>query len=227
LPIDIIKSHRRRIIAPNDTFGLFFGYVCAPDRWSLPLHVTQRRQKGRVCGLLTALIITTSSCMSTGLKPETPGSPARKTSSQYTMAVVAVPPLPNTALEPQMLTFPNIGRAIAGTHDFMALDLPAVKTAVLARHDFNHLVGFKAELVLPDINQLYFIYPDQTHLHSINKITLEAQSLPSIGFYSQQTIMPIVQFQEPLTTCLYRPLSMQTPCYCFGSETHHVFPALA
>ena len=134
------------------------------------------------------------------------------------MAAVAVSPLPNTALEPQMLTFPNIGRAIAGTPDFMALDLPAVETAVLARHDFNQLVGFKAELLLPDINQLYFIYPDQTHLHSINKITLEAQSLPSIGFYSQQSIIPIVQFPEPLTTCLYRPLSMQTLCYCFGSE---------
>ena len=108
------------------------------------------------------------------------------------MAAVAVPALPNTALEPQMLTFPNIGRAIAETLDFMALDLPAVETAVLARHDFNQLVGFKAKLLLPDINQLYFIYPDQTHLHSINKTTLEAQSLPSIGFYSQQTIMPVV-----------------------------------
>mgnify|MGYP006923088728 CR=1 FL=1 len=134
------------------------------------------------------------------------------------MAAVAVSPLPNTALEPQMLTFPNIGCAIAGTPDFMALDLPAVETAVLARHDFNQLVGFKAKLLLPDINRLHFIYPDQTHLHSINKITLEAQSLPSIGFYSQQTIMPIVQFPEPLTTSLNRPLSMQTLCYCFGSE---------
>jgi hypothetical protein len=184
LPIGITKSHRRRIIAPNDTFGLFFVYVRALDRCSLPLHVTLRRQKGRVCGLLTALIITTSSRISTGLKLETPSSP-RKTSFQHTMAAVAVPPLPNTALEPQMLNFPNIRRAIAGTPDFMALDLLAVETAVLARHDFNQLVGFKAELLLPDINQLYFIYPDQTHLHSINKITLEAQSLPSIGFYSQ------------------------------------------
>ena len=134
------------------------------------------------------------------------------------MAAVAVSPLPNTALEPQMLTFPNIGCAIAGTPDFMALDLPAVETAVLARHDFNQLVGFKAELLLPDINQLHFIYPDQTHLRSINKITLEAQSLPSIDFYSQQTIMPILQFPEPLTISLYRPLSIQTLCYCFGSE---------
>lgn len=134
------------------------------------------------------------------------------------MAAVAVPPMPNTAFEPQMLTFPNIGRAIVKTSDFMVLDLPAVETAVLTRHDFNQLVGFKAELLLPDINNLHFVYPDQTHLHSINKITLEAQSLPSIGFYSQQIIMPIVEFLEPLTTSLYRPLSMQTLCYCFGSE---------
>ena len=134
------------------------------------------------------------------------------------MAAVAVPPMPNTAFEPQMLTFPNIGHAIAKPSDFMALDLPAVETAVLTRHDFNQLVGFKAELLLPDINNLHFVYPDQTHLHSINKITLEAQSLPSIGFYSQQIIMPIVEFLEPLTTSLYRPLSMQTLCYCFGSE---------
>ena len=134
------------------------------------------------------------------------------------MAAVAVPPMPNTAFEPQMLTFPNIGHAIAKPSDFMVLDLPAVETAVLTRHDFNQLVGFKAELLLPDINNLHFVYPDQTHLHSINKITLEAQSLPSIGFYSQQIIMPIVEFLEPLTTSLYRPLSMQTLCYCFGSE---------
>ena len=112
------------------------------------------------------------------------------------MAAEAVPLLPNTALEPQMLTFPNIGRAIAETLDFMALDLPAVETAVLARHDFNQLVGFKAELLLPDINQLYFIYPDQTHLHSINKITLEAQSLPSIGFYPSKPLCRLYNFQS-------------------------------
>jgi hypothetical protein len=135
------------------------------------------------------------------------------------MAAVAVPPMPNTAFEPQMLTFPNIGHAIAKPSDFMALDLPAVETAVLTRHDFNQLVGFKAELLLPDINNLHLVYPDQTHLHSINKITLEAQSLPSIGVYSQQIIMPIVQFPEPLTTSLYRTLSMQTLCYCFESES--------
>ena len=135
------------------------------------------------------------------------------------MAIVAIAPLPNTAFESQTPNFPNIGRSIAKTRDFMALDLPAVETAVLTRHDFNQLVGFKAELLLPDINNLHFIYPDQTHLHSINKITLEALSLPSIGFYSQQIIMPIVQFPEPLTTSLYRPLSMQTLCYCFESES--------
>ncbi len=31
--------------------------------------------------------------------------------------------------------------------------------------------------------------------------------------------MPIVQFPQPLTTSLYRPLAMQTLCYCFGSES--------
>ena len=140
--------------------------------------------------------------MSTGFKLETPSSPARKTSFQHTLAAVAVPPLPNTAFEPQMLTFPNIGRAIAGTHDFMALDLPAVETAVLTRHDFNQLVGFKAELLLTDNNNLYFVHPDQIHLQSINKITRREQSLPSTSLYSQQIIMPIVQFPEPLTTSL-------------------------
>ena len=81
------------------------------------------------------------------------------------MAIVAIAPLPNTAFESQTPNFPNIGRSIAKTRDFMALDLPAVETAVLTRHDFNQLVGFKAELLLPDINNLHFIYPDQTHLH--------------------------------------------------------------
>ena len=118
------------------------------------------------------------------------------------MAIVAIAPLPNTAFESQIPNFPNIGRSIAKTCNFMALDLPAVKTADLTRHDFNQLVGFKTELLLPDINNLHFIYPDQTHLHSINKITLEALALPSISFYSPQIIMPIVQFPEPLTTSL-------------------------
>jgi hypothetical protein len=181
--------------------------------------VTLRRQKGRVCGLLTALIITTSSCMSTGFKPETPNSPALKTRFQHTMAAVAVPPMSIAAFEAQMPNFPNIGRAIAKTPDFVALDLPAIETVVLTRHDFNQLVGFKAELLLLDINSLHLVYPDQTHLHSINKITLEAQSLLSIGLYSQQIIMPIVQFPEPLTTSLYRTLSMQRLCYCFESES--------
>ena len=131
------------------------------------------------------------------------------------MAVVAITPLPNTAFESQTPNFLSIGHSIAKTRDFMALDLPAVETAVLTRHDFNQLVGFKTELLLPDINNLHLVYPDQTHLHSINKITLEAQSLPSIGLYSQQIIMPIEQFPEPLTTSLYRLLSMQTLCYCF------------
>jgi hypothetical protein len=157
--------------------------------------------------------------MSTGFKPGTPSSPALKTRFQHTMAAVAVPPMPIAAFEAQMPNFPNIGRAIAKTPDFMALDLPAIETVVFTRHDFNQLVGFKTELLLPDINNLHLVYPDQTHLHSINKITLEAQSLPSIGVYSQQIIMPIVQFPEPLTTSLYRTLSMQTLCYCFESES--------
>ena len=112
------------------------------------------------------------------------------------MAIVAIAPLPNTAFESQIPNFPNIGRSIAKTPDFMALDLPADKTVVLTRHDFKQLVVFKAELPLPDVNNLHFIYPDQSHLHSINKITLEAQSLQSIGFYSQQIIMQIVQFPD-------------------------------
>ena len=218
-PISIIKQRRCRIIA----FGVILLDMCTPDRWSLPLHVTRQRQKGRVCGLLTDLVITKSSCMSTGFKPETPGKDAPQTSFQQAIAAVAVPPIPITAFEPQMLTFPNIRRAIVKTSDFMVLNLAAIETAVLTRHDFDQLVGFKAELLLPDINNLHFVYPDQTHLHLINKITLEAQSLPSIGFYSQQIIMPIVEFPEPLTTSLYRPLSMQTLCYCFGSENQSHF----
>jgi hypothetical protein len=53
----------------------------------------------------------------------------------------------------------------------------------------------------------------------MTKITLEEQSMPSIDFYSQQTVMPIVHFPEPLTTSLYRQLAMQTLCYCFGSAS--------
>ena len=127
------------------------------------------------------------------------------------MAAVAVPPMPIAAFDPQMPNFPNIGRVTVKTSDFMALDLAMVETAVSKRHDFDQLVGSKAELLLTGINNLNFVYPEQFHLQSMIKITLEEQSLPSIGFYSQQTIMPIVQFPEPL--------AMQTLCYCFGSES--------
>ena len=98
-----------------------------PDRWSLLLQMTRQHQKGLVCGLFTALIITTSSCISIGIKPETLVSHAPQTSFQQALAAVAFPP------------------------------------------------------------------------------------------------MPIVQFPEPLTTSLYRPLAMQALCYCFGSESSSRF----
>ena len=65
-----------------------------PDRWSLLLQMTRRHQKGLICGLFTAFIITTSSCISIGIKPETLGSHAPQTSSQQAMAAVPVPPMP-------------------------------------------------------------------------------------------------------------------------------------
>jgi hypothetical protein len=126
----------------------------------LLLHVTRRHQKRLVDGLLTALIITTSSCVPTRVKPETPGKSAPQTRFQQAMAAVAVPPMPIAAFDPQLPNFPNIGRAVVKTSDFMALDLASVKTAVLRRHDFDQLVGFKAEFLLPDINNLHFVYPD-------------------------------------------------------------------
>lgn len=128
------------------------------------------------------------------------------------MAAVAVRTMPVAAFDPKMLNFRNIGRTIVKTSDFMALDLATVETAVSKCHDFDQRVNFKAELLLPDINNLYFVNSDQAHLQSITKITLEEQSFPFIGFYSQQTIMPFVQFPEPLTTSRYRPLAMQTSC---------------
>ncbi len=101
------------------------------------------------------------------------------------MAAVAIqPPMPITAFDPQMPNFSNIGRAIVRTSGFMALDLVMVETAVSNRHDFDQLVGFKAELLLLDINNLHFFYREQSHLQSMTKITLEEQSLPSIGSYS-------------------------------------------
>jgi hypothetical protein len=72
--------------------------------------------------------------------------------------------MPIAAFDPQMPNFLNIGRAIFRTSDFMALDLAMVKTAVSKRHDFDQPVGFKAELLLPDISNLHFIYPEQSHI---------------------------------------------------------------
>ncbi len=142
-----------------------------PDRWSLLLHVTWRHQKELVCGLLTALIITTSSCKSTGFKPEKLGNPEPQTDFQQAMAAVAAPPLSIAAFDAQMLDFPNIRQAIVNIYDFMALDLAKVEAALSKRRDFDQLVGFKAELLLPETSNLYFVYPDRIHLPSITKIT--------------------------------------------------------
>jgi hypothetical protein len=79
-----------------------------------------------------------------------------------------------------MRNFPNIGRSIVKTPDFMALDLAKVETAVSKFQDFDQAVSFKAELLLPNINNLYLIRPNQNHLQSITKIKLEKQSLSAI-----------------------------------------------
>ena len=76
------------------------------------------------------------------------------------MAAVAVPPMPIAAFDPQIPNFPNIGRSTIKTSDFMALDLAMVEMAVSKRHDFDHLVSSKAELLLSDINNLNFVYPE-------------------------------------------------------------------
>jgi len=54
----------------------------------------------------------------------------------------------------QVRNFLNFRRSIVKASDFMALHLAKVETAVSKLHDFNQLVGFKAELLLPDINSL-------------------------------------------------------------------------
>ena len=77
------------------------------------------------------------------------------------MAAVAVRTMPVAAFDPKMLNFRNIGRTIVKTSDFMALDLAKVGTAVSKYHDFDQRVKFKAELLLPDINNLYFVNSDQ------------------------------------------------------------------
>lgn len=141
------------------------------------------------------------------------------TTLQKAMSALAVPPMPLAVYDLQIRNFPNIDRSIVKTSDFMTLDLAKVEPAVSKLHDFDQLVGFKAELLLPVINNLYFIHLDQTHLQSITKITFKEQSLPPVGFYSQKIIMSIVHFLEPLMTSLYRPLAMKTVCYCFESES--------
>ena len=179
--------------------------------------MASRHQKGLGCGLLTALLTVTSSCMFADFQTEIVDKGTPENNLQQAMAAVAVPPMPISVYDLQMRNFPNIRRSIVKTFDFMALDLAKVETAVSKFHNFDELIGFKVEVQFPDINNLYFIHPDQTHLQSITKITFKEQSLPPIGFYTQQIIMRIVHFLEPLTTSLYRPLAMKMICCCFGS----------
>ena len=81
---------------------------------------------------------------------------------QKAMAAVAILPMPIAVYDLQMRNFPNIGRSIVKTSDFMALDLAKAETAFSKFHNFDELIGFKVEVQLPDINNLYFIHPDQT-----------------------------------------------------------------
>ena len=135
--------------------------------------MTWRHQKGLGCGLLAALVIVTSSWIFADFQTEMVGRCTTETTLQKAMAAVAVPPMLIAAYDLQMRNSPNIGRSIVKTSNFMKLDLAKVKTAVSKLHDFDQLIGFKVELSLPEINNLYFIHPDQTRLQSTTKIALE------------------------------------------------------
>ena len=60
------------------------------------------------------------------------------------MVAVAAPPMPIAVYDLQIRNFPNIGRSIVKTSNFMALDLAKVQTTVSKLHDFDQLVGFNA-----------------------------------------------------------------------------------
>lgn len=129
---------------------------------------------------MTALFIVTSRCFFADFHTGMAGKGTPETTLQKAMAAVAVPPMPIAVYDLQMRNFPNIGRSIVKTPDFMALDLAKVETAVSKLQDFDQAVSFKAELLLPNINNLYLIRPNQNHLQSITKIKLEKQSLSAI-----------------------------------------------
>ena len=118
------------------------------------------------------------------------------------MAAAAVPAVLIAVYDLQMRNFPNIGRSMVRTPDFITLDLAKVKTAVAKFCNFDLPIDFKAEFLLPDINNLYVIRPKQTRLLLITKIKFEKQSLSPTGLSSQQAIMPIVHFLEPMTICI-------------------------
>ncbi|MDA8716957.1 hypothetical protein N9M78_03285 [Alphaproteobacteria bacterium] len=65
----------------------------APQQMALLLHMSWRHQKGLGCGLLTALINVTSSCMFANFQTEMAGKGTPETNPQKAMAAVAVPPM--------------------------------------------------------------------------------------------------------------------------------------
>jgi hypothetical protein len=95
-----------------------------------------------------------------------------------------------------MLTFPNIGRAIAGTPDFMALDLPAVETAVLARHDFNQLVGFKAELLYRTSTNCILSTPIKPIFTQSTKPRLKHNPCRPLAFIPSKPLCRLCNFQS-------------------------------
>lgn len=190
------------------------------ERWSLLLHMIWRRQNGLFSGLLTALIIASSGCMTADFRPEMPDKGTAQITLQQVMSALAIPPMQIATPEHQMTNFPVIGHSIFKTHPhLMASDLVKADTAISKIPDFDQLIGFKAELLLPDIKNLSFFYPDQTRIQAITKIAFEEYSSPSVGLHFQQTIIPVVEFSKPLATSLNQPLAMQMLCYCFAAES--------
>ncbi|MGA0947621.1 MAG: hypothetical protein ACO3SH_04250 [Candidatus Puniceispirillaceae bacterium] len=103
------------------------------------------------------------------------------------------------------------------------LQLPSIHQAVIPppvgadfdRPVFNELVGIETGLFLPNLVTTYFIAPRRLQFDQSITPFYDDKNLPSLGYYSLQTIIPTATFTKPMVTSLTHAIELSVLCHCF------------
>jgi len=80
---------------------------------------------------------------------------------------------------------------------------------------FNELVGIETGLFLPNLVTTYFIAPRRLQFDQSITPFYDDKNLPSLGYYSLQTIIPTATFTKPMVTSLTHAIELSVLCHCF------------